>query len=258
MLRSNSYGGHRRYSITHRAVQRLRELVQIRGPEDDEEIRDRLDRALTAAEERGDAIKTVDAMLGEPQTLIPVPDFGDVLYAIVKEDTVVTVLPRGHGEEILHRGQALEGRLPGAVTPRGPEEDRGFRPRWRRDTPSPVVVERIVRGASAAGVHTRVEPVGALGGEPAPLTVPDARSPIARAPSLDRPVDERVSLVLQRAMQEARRRAAVAALREVLADQRTDSSLIPLWNQLAEFGVPTLLTIGDLLEAARSPSGARP
>jgi pimeloyl-ACP methyl ester carboxylesterase len=34
-----------------------------------------------------------------------------VLYAIIKEDTVVTVLPEGHGQEILQRGQAMEQRM---------------------------------------------------------------------------------------------------------------------------------------------------
>ena len=99
--------GHRRYSITHRAVQRLRELCPGRDDEDDETLRDRLDEALGNAEDSGRAIRTLDAMLGEPQTLIPIDAFGDTLYAIIKEDTVVTVLPQGHGEEILQRGQEI-------------------------------------------------------------------------------------------------------------------------------------------------------
>ncbi len=48
MLRS-PFPGHRRYSITHRAVQRLRELVPTVAEEDDEALRDRLDAAITTA-----------------------------------------------------------------------------------------------------------------------------------------------------------------------------------------------------------------
>ena len=148
------FPGHRRYSITHRAVQRLRELVPKRDDEDDETLRDRLDAALTAAENDGKAVRTLDAMLGEPQTLIPVTDFGDTLYAIIKEDTVVTVLPQGHGEEILQRGQAMEQRVAqGHAQPRPGEreEDRwDSRRRWRREIPSaPVVVERPARAPVA-------------------------------------------------------------------------------------------------------------
>src|SRR5690606_35408570 len=90
MLRG-PFPGHRRYSITHRAVQRLRELVPIMDDLDDEALRDRLDAALGKAEDGGKAVRTLDAMLGEPQVLIPVEEFGEVLYAIIKEDTVVTV-----------------------------------------------------------------------------------------------------------------------------------------------------------------------
>ena len=45
------FPGHRRYSITHRAVQRLRELVPRRDDEDDETLRDRLDAALTKVDD---------------------------------------------------------------------------------------------------------------------------------------------------------------------------------------------------------------
>ena len=95
MLRG-PFPGHRRYSITHRAVQRLRELVPIMDDLDDEALRDRLDAALGKAEDGGRAVRTLDAMLGEPQVLIPVDEFGEVLYAIIKEDTVVTVLQKGY------------------------------------------------------------------------------------------------------------------------------------------------------------------
>jgi hypothetical protein len=145
MLRS-PFPGHRRYSITHRAVQRLRELVPAVAEEDDEALRDRLDAAITTAEDGGKAVKTLDVMLAEPQILIPLESFGDTLYAIIKEDTVVTVLPRGHGEEILQRGQALEQRVAAGDPPLRPgERDEAWeasRRRWRRDVPTPVV-ERV-------------------------------------------------------------------------------------------------------------------
>ncbi len=148
MLRS-PFPGHRRYSITHRAVQRLRELVPTVAEEDDEALRDRLDAAITSAEDGGRAVRTLDVMLAEPQILIPLESFGETLYAIIKEDTVVTVLPRGHGEEILQRGQALEQRVAaGDPAPRPGERDEAWelgRRRWRRDLPTPVV-ERV-RGA---------------------------------------------------------------------------------------------------------------
>jgi hypothetical protein len=145
MLRS-PFPGHRRYSITHRAVQRLRELVPTVAEEDDEALRDRLDAAITSAEDGGKAVRTLDVMLAEPQILIPLESFGDILYAIIKEDTVVTVLPRGHGEEILQRGQALEQRVAAGEPPvRTAERDEAWelgRRRWRRDVPTPVV-ERV-------------------------------------------------------------------------------------------------------------------
>lgn len=152
MLRS-PFPGHRRYSITHRAVQRLRELVPAVGEEDDEALRDRLDAAITTAEDAGKAVRTLDVMLAEPQILIPLESFGETLYAIIKEDTVVTVLPRGHGEEILQRGQALEQRVAAGEPPvRTAERDDAWelsRRRWRRDAPTPVV-ERV-RGPGLAG-----------------------------------------------------------------------------------------------------------
>ena len=77
------FPGHRRYSITHRAVQRLRELVANIDDDDDESLRDKLDEALGRAEDTGHAIRTLDAMLAEPQTLIPIDRFGEVLYEII-------------------------------------------------------------------------------------------------------------------------------------------------------------------------------
>ena len=240
------YVSHRRYSITHRAVQRLRELVLDRDDEDDESLRDRLDQALCAAEDAGKAIRTLDAMLGEPQTLIPVDAFGDVLYAIIKEDTVVTVLPQGHGEEILQRGQAMEQRVAtgqASVRPPEREEERweGPRRRWRKEGGKPVVVERIVRGAGAVASASEPE---------TPVEAP-AR-PIGQVLSLpERPkVEGPVATALHEALELGRRRAAVAALRDVLSQDDPEASLLPLWNALSDQGIPQSMTIGDLIEAA--------
>ncbi|MCA9692151.1 MAG: hypothetical protein KC636_21295, partial [Myxococcales bacterium] len=155
MLRS-PFSGHRRYSITHRAVQRLRELVPTLADDDDEELRDRLDEAIIKSEDERKAIKTLDVMLGEPQVLIPLESFGEILYAIIKEDTVVTVLPKGHGEEILQRGQALEQRVAAgevAVPADREEPDRWDYPRrrWRREV-APPVIERVIRTPGNAPV----------------------------------------------------------------------------------------------------------
>ena len=255
------FPGHRRYSITHRAVQRLRELVPRREEEDDETLRDRLDAALAAAEADGKAVRTLDAMLGEPQTLIPVADFGEVLYAIIKEETVVTVLPQGHGEEILHRGQAMEQRMAaGHPAPRPPERERDDAwdrtRRWRsRDAAAPpVVIERPVRPGNGSGSAEPEPSVAATAMPPradaprlADLTVSARVVALPERPKLQGPVGD----ALRDALQLGRRRAAVAALREVLASSQRDASLLPLWNELARNDLPETLTIGDLLDAAR-------
>lgn len=251
------FAGHRRYSITHRAVQRLRELVMSRDDEDDETLRDRLDTALAEAEDSGKAIRTLDAMLGEPQTLIPIDAFGEVLYAIIKEDTVVTVLPQGHGEEILQRGQAMEQRIAaGHATVRGPEREEerwDGRRRWRKEAPKPVVVERIVRG-NGSSAPARAEPEPAA---PAPASTAETTAPrvakIVTMPAREKP-EGPVAQVLQAALEEGRRKAVVAALVETLNDQTRDAALLPLWNELADRGIPAELTIGDLLDAAREAS----
>jgi hypothetical protein len=266
------FPGHRRYSITHRAVQRLRELVPKRDDEDDETLRDRLDAALAAAEADGKAIRTLDAMLGEPQTLIPIADFGDVLYAIIKEETVVTVLPQGHGEEILQRGQAMEQRVAAghvAVRPGDRptiEDDRWDRARrWRsREIPTaPVVIEKTPLPRPGNGVPS-VTPTPSLGDEapsaPATPAVPRADAPrladlavsakvvpLPERPKLEGPVGE----ALRDALERGKRRAAVAALREVLSTAHRDTSLLPLWNELAKHEIPQTLTVGDLLDALR-------
>lgn len=288
--------GHRRYSITHRAVQRLRELVPGRDDDDDESLRDRLDVALGEAEDGGKAIRTLDAMLGEPQTLIPIDAFGDLLYAIIKEDTVVTVLPQGHGEEILQRGQAMEQRVAsGQATVRAPEprEDEARwgegRRRWRKDAQAqPVVIERITRGAGNGNGSSTGEPGEGTAAESSGLTlssvgatsgsrveddefedelddedeleleaiaaegepVPEPR--VARlVPIGPRTAEGPIAQVLVGALELGRRRAAVAALRDVLRTESRERPLLPLWNALAEQGLQQELTIGDLIDVLR-------
>lgn len=243
MLRS-PFPGHRRYSITHRAVQRLRELVPGRDEEDDETLRDRLDEALGKAEDGGQAIRTLDAMLGEPQTLIPVDAFGDVLYAIIKEDTVVTVLPRGHGEEILQRGHAMEQRVAaqGAAAPGRPpaqQEDERWdhRRRWRKDPAGPVVVERIGRPVAP----------GPAAAPAAPYIATVERESVPEQVQVDGAVAE----AIKQALTEARRKAAVLAVRQLLGDLGPSAELLPLWNAIAEQGAPAAMTVGDLIEAVR-------
>ena len=253
------FPGHRRHSITHRAVQRLRELVPTRDDEDDESLRDRLDEALAAAEDAGKAIRTLDAMLGEPQTLVPVDAFGDVLYAIIKEDTVVTVLPEGHGQEILQRGQAMEQRMaagqavgpaPGPRSPTvaaEPEErwgEGGPRRRWRKEPQQPVVIQRIARNGQPPGRNGHGTVPGGRDEalrDIAPVAIPEAVAGAA--------IEGPVARELQRALERGRRRAVVVALSEALAQSDREDSLLPLWNSLASQGVPSTLTVGDLIEA---------
>ena len=250
------FAGHRRYSITHRAVQRLRELVPGRDEEDDESLRDKLDEALAHAEDTGQAIRTLDAMLGEPQTLIPVDAFGDVLYAIIKEDTVVTVLPRGHGEEILQRGQAMEQRVAAGralVRPAEAEDHRWDRRRWRKDAVKPVVVERIGRTGNPTPPPRPVDP--ATRPVAAPEIAPERE--VAKVVELPprRAPEGPVAKALASALELGRRRAAVAALSEALREHGRDAKLLPLWNAVAEEGAPAAMTVGDLIdavEAARS------
>lgn len=241
-----------------------------REEEDDETLRDRLDAALTEAEDSGKAIRTLDAMLGEPQTLIPIDAFGDVLYAIIKEDTVVTVLPQGHGEEILQRGQAMEQRVAaGQASVRPGDRDEGWDPRrrWRKEVAKPVVIERIVRGSNGTSHPARIETNDDRDDADAPsptvqvpLPVPTPVAPatvrVAKVVSMpERPSPEGpVARALQDALATGRRKAAVAALVETLGDQTRDASLLPLWNELADQGVVSDLTVGDLVDAVRNAS----
>lgn len=275
MVRS-LFPGHRRYSITHRAVQRLRELVPTLGEDDDEALRDRLDVAITTAEDDNRAIRTLDVMLGEPQVLVPLENFGDTLYAIIKEETVVTVLPKGHGEEILQRGQALEQKVAaGEIVPQqtGDDGDRWeVRRRWRRDVVPPIV-ERFSRGAPGSGTNGAShfdadEPAGPatdtaaaeVSAAPTPAPTPPAtqrvrgRIRIVGSPSAAperSPETSPVHAAIARGLERARHRAAVSALAEVLGASEPSQPVLTLWNQLLEQGLPESLTVEELITAVR-------
>ncbi|MFV8753012.1 hypothetical protein ACNOYE_20895 [Nannocystaceae bacterium ST9] len=275
MLRG-PFPGHRRYSITHRAVQRLRELVPTMDEFDDEALRDRLDAALGKAEDGGRAVRTLDAMLGEPQVLIPVEEFGEILYAIIKEDTVVTVLPKGHGEEILQRGQALQQKVAtGEVQMPDREPPDRFRRNFRREPAGPVVIERnrpvVVREVeptpvaghvaasspshvAAPAVH--VAPTSVAAAPLGPSAVVHASPLIARedegwmvhAPTPTRP-DDPIGAAMWDALERGSRRAAVNALHELLERKDLDEELLPVWNEIASLGIPQGLRLGDLIDA---------
>jgi hypothetical protein len=237
------FNAHRRYSITHRAVQRLRELVPTVDDHDDEQLRDRLDRSLGEAEDADRAIRTLDAMLGEPQTLIPVDEFEETLYAIIKEDTVVTVLPKGHGEEIIQRGLALEQRVrDGEVKVPDREERWEMRRRWRREAQSPAVFERSAGSRVAPSTEPSV--VRRPAAAPAPEAVAVAVPKVVRM----RPSDQ-VGAALFDALEAGERKAVVAALRETIVERGPEAKLLPLWNEMAATSLPAKLTIGDLRDA---------
>ncbi len=233
-----SFPNHRRYSITHRAVQRLREFVTDEHQYDDETLRDQLDAALVAAEDAGQAVKTLDAMLREPQTLIPIEDFGAKLVSIIKEDTVVTVLPYNHGREIFERGKALQERVESGapIAPPPVVERFEHRRRWQRDAPETIL---LGRGGTS--------PTPAAGGAPpatplAPKAQPRPDSPVAAA--------------LYDALEAGRREAAKIALAEVLRDADPEAPLWPLWDELSSHQLPSHLTIGDLIDAVSASTQA--
>lgn len=246
---------------------------------DDEALRDRLDLALGKAEDGGRAVRTLDAMLGEPQVLIPVEEFGEVLYAIIKEDTVVTVLPKGHGEEILQRGQALQQKVAtGEIQMPDREPPDRFRRNFRREPPGPVVIERsrpvvVVRDvevtATQSGAHVApttlpVSPAAPLlpPSSPAPVAAPLGSSPslgspmaareedgwMVHAPTPIRP-DDPIGAAMWDALERGSRRAAVNALHELLDRKDLDEALLPVWNEIAGLGIPQGLRLGDLVDA---------
>lgn len=281
MLRG-PFPGHRRYSITHRAVQRLRELVPTMDELDDEALRDRLDVALGKAEDGGRAVRTLDAMLGEPQVLIPVEEFGDILYAIIKEDTVVTVLPKGHGEEILQRGQALQQKVAtGEIQMPEREQPDRFRRPFRREVTAtgPVVIERarplvgreeapapapIPMAGSGNGQHAAPTPTPTVTFvspppqpvfvAPTPAAAPvvaqarDDEPALVHAPTPKRPEDP-IGAAMWDALERGSRRAAVQALHELLERKDADEELLPVWNEIASLGIPVGLRLGDLIDA---------
>jgi len=244
---------------------------------DDEALRDRLDAALGNAEDGGKAVRTLDAMLGEPQVLIPVEEFGETLFAIIKEDTVVTVLPKGHGEEILQRGQALQEKVAAGevhMPDRGgelPAERWDSRRRWRREAPGPVVIERprpvVVRSeppapepasyssaatptpavSSVAPVATSSRVVSSAVVQPTPRVQPN-NVWMHHAPTADRP-DDPVSAALWDALERGSRRAVVSALHELLERKDREDDLLPVWNEITELGIPHGLKLGDLIDA---------
>ena len=228
---------------------------------DDEALRDRLDAALGKAEDGGKAVKTLDAMLGEPQVLIPVDEFGEVLYAIIKEDTVVTVLPKGHGEEILQRGQALQAKVAtGEIQMperEGASERWEPRRRWRREGPGPVVIERARPTVVRSESEPPPAPVLVEAPEPSPAPAALVEVPanadgadnwLHHAPTAQRP-ESVVSGALWDALERGSRRAAVAALRELLERKDRSEDLLPVWNEIAELGIPGGLKLGDFLDA---------
>jgi hypothetical protein len=215
---------------------------------DDEALRDRLDAALGKAEDADKAVHTLDAMLNEPQVLIPVDDFGEILYAIIKEDTVVTVLPKGHGEEILHRGQALQAKVANGEAPRPerePAERWDRRRAWRREPAGPVVIERprpVVVQAKPTPVVKKVKaPAG-----PAPVRADNHW--LRHEPTPDRP-GEAVAGALWDALERGSRRAAVQALHELLERKDPEDDLLPIWNEIAGLGIPQGLKLSDLIDA---------
>ena len=250
---------------------------------DDEALRDRLDAALGKAEDGGRAVRTLDAMLGEPQVLIPVEEFGEVLYAIIKEDTVVTVLPKGHGEEILQRGQALQQKVAtGEVQMPDREQPDRFRRAFRREPAAgPVVIERtrpvvvrdvepsvgpivthISHGPATSSTSVVAPTVSAPRPAPAPTPAPTpvvhshAAPPVAReedgwmvhAPTPLRP-DDPIGAAMWDALERGSRRAAVQALHELLDRKDVDEPLLPVWNEIASLGIPQGLRLSDLIEA---------
>ncbi|KIG12125.1 hypothetical protein DB30_01889 [Enhygromyxa salina] len=236
---------------------------------DDEALRDQLDVALGKAEDGGKAVRTLDAMLGEPQVLIPVEEFGETLFAIIKEDTVVTVLPKGHGEEILQRGQALQAKVATGevqMPDREPVAERWEgRRRWRREAPGPVVIERprpvIVRDEPEPATSVPSRPTSGLsshdGGSSSSsarvsqveaATLTEDTSWVGHAPTPERP-DDPVAAALWDALERGSRRAVVAALHELIDRKERDDDLLPVWNEIAELGIPQGLKLGDLIDA---------
>ena len=151
------------------------------------------------------------------------------------------MLPKGHGEEILQRGLALEERVrAGEVQVPDREERWEMRRRWRRDTPATPVVEH----ASASRVLG--SPTVDAANTPA-LRLDTARVELPKVIRM-RPQDP-VGAALFDALERGERRAVVEALREELIERGPDAKLLPLWNELAKTDLPAKMTVGDLVQA---------
>ena len=97
---------------------------------------------------------------------------------------------------------------------------------------------------------------------PAPVEIAPPPAPAPRATRVEargdhwlrhRPTPERpsspVSAALWDALERGSRKAAVAALRELLERKDRDDELLPVWNEIAEMGIPQGLKLGDLIDA---------
>jgi hypothetical protein len=71
---------------------------------------------------------------------------------------------------------------------------------------------------------------------------------LEHAPTPERPSDP-VGAALWDALERGSRRAAVAALHELLDRKERDEDLLPVWNEIAALGIPQGLKLGDLIDA---------
>jgi hypothetical protein len=86
------------------------------------------------------------------------------------------------------------------------------------------------------------------GSRTAAATVREDQAWLDHAPTPDRPADA-VAGALWDALERGSRRAAVAALHELLERKEREDDLLPVWNEIAAMGIPQGLTVGDLIDA---------
>jgi hypothetical protein len=79
-------------------------------------------------------------------------------------------------------------------------------------------------------------------------TIRDEEGWLEHAPTPERPSDP-VGAALWDALERGSRRAAVAALHELLDRKERDEDLLPVWNEIAALGIPQGLRLGDLIDA---------
>jgi hypothetical protein len=187
-------------------------------------------------------------------------------------------------DALLQRGQALQAKVAtGEVQmPEREKVDERWegRRRWRRETPGPVVIERprLVRdddlgpapssasssSAGSTGMGPSTSPglgLGSMSGSSAaqassasraaalrPSTIRETEGWLEHAPTPERPSDP-VGAALWDALERGSRRAAVAALHELLDRKERDEDLLPVWNEIATLGIPQGLRLGDLIDA---------